>query len=205
MLKYNFPQYSIDWWMARRGIPTASNFDRIITPAKGKLSTAADEYIYELLGEKYTEPPVDFYDYMSKDMAHGLQFEAEARKWYAMTVEEEVTQVGFITTDCGRFGCSPDALVGEEGGSELKCPSAKTQIKYLVEAVLPNQYKTQVHGSLAVSKLKWWDFISYHRGLPAFKIRVFPDEYTALLENVLEQFHQRYLEIDNIIKGLRND
>lgn len=205
MLSYNFAQYSESWWMARRGIPTASCFDRICTPKEGKLSKSADSYIYELLGEKYTEPPTDFYEYMSKDMAHGRQFEPESRAWYALTTDEEVREVGFVTTDCGRFGCSPDGLVGDDGGLELKNPQAKTHIKYLVEKVLPEDYKGQVHGGLAISNLKWWDFVSYCRGLPPFKIRVYPDAYTDLMRSALEQFHVRYLEIDNIIKEMQND
>ncbi len=204
MIIHNFPQYSIEWWSARRGIPTASAFKRILSPG-GKLSKSADDYACELIADKYTDIPTDYSDYMSKEMLNGLNFEDEARSFYCMTENADLKPVGFATTDDGRFGCSPDSGVGEDGGLEIKCPMAKTHIGYLIEGGLPADYKPQVHGQLVVTGWKWVDFVSYCRGLPPLKVRVVRDEYTELLASALEQFHQRYLEIDNIIKGLRND
>ncbi len=182
-------QGSIQWFEARRGIPTASNFDRIITPKTGKLSAAADDYICELLGEQYgtgfvAEP------FMTDAMRNGVLTEAEARKWYEMETDIDVQQVGFCLSDCGRFGCSPDGLVGE-GGLELKCPAAKTQVSYLLDGDLPNAYRPQVHGALIVTGAPWWDFLSYARGLPPLRVRVTPDKFTEALKSALDQFLDR--------------
>lgn len=203
MIHYDYKHYSPEWWEIRRYIPTASSFSRIFNNKMGKLSKGSDDYACELLAAKYTPPPTDFYEYMSKDMAHGLEFEPEARAYYSLLTDDEVKLVGFYTTDCGRFGASPDSSVGLDGGLEIKCPMAKTHIGYLLDGVLPDDYKTQVHGQLIVTGWKWIDFISYRRGLPPLKVRVFPDEYTDLLRGALEQFWLRYKEIEQIIEGLR--
>ena len=56
---FDFAQYSPEWWNVRRGIPTASEFDRILTPATGKPSKSADGYACQLIGERLsTEYPL---------------------------------------------------------------------------------------------------------------------------------------------------
>ncbi len=203
MIVHNFPQMSELWWKARRGIPTASSFKRIITAKTGKMSASADDYICELLAEKYTDIPSDYNEYMSREMCHGLQFEDEARSWYCMTTDNNLSSIGFATTDCGRFGASPDARIGDEGGLEIKCPMAKTHIGYLLDGGLPSDYKPQVHGQLIVTGWQWVDFVSYCRGLPPLKVRVYPDEYTKQLRDALEVFSVRYNEIDGLIRRLQ--
>jgi hypothetical protein len=48
-------------------------------------------------------------------MEYGSGTEEEARNWYAFQHDVEVQQVGFITTDDGRLGCSPDGLILKAG------------------------------------------------------------------------------------------
>lgn len=189
-------QYSPEWWLIRRGIPTASNFGKILTPAKGDLSKSADDYIAELIADRaQLHAPITTDHPLSRDMANGLNMEPEARNWFALEADVEVKQVGFCLTADGRFGCSPDGLIGEDGGLELKCPSLKTQVKYLLDGELPNEYRAQVHGSLIVTGRAWWEFVSYAPGLPPFRVRVFPDAYTAKLRDGLEAFHGRYMDL----------
>ena len=193
MKLFTMPQYSAEWWEVRRGIPTASEFGRIITPKKGELATAHDTYINELIAARVALDPSFITDRpMTRDMAAGRDMEPEARKWYEME-RESVLQVGFCTTDDGRFGCSPDGLVGDDGALELKCPTLATHIGYLRDGELPSEYRAQVHGHLIVTGRQWCDFVSYAPGLPAFILRVVPDEFTDKLRSVLNEFHDRYM------------
>lgn len=186
-------QYSPAWWAVRRGIPTASQFDRVITPRTLKPSAQADAYIAELIADRACQTPPFFTERpMSRDAANGLNMEPEARKWYALAADVEVQQVGFCLSDCGRFGCSPDGLVGTGGGLELKCPALKTHVRYLQAGTLPDEYKAQVHGSLLVTGRDWWDFVSYAPGLPPLRIRVEPDEFTGKLAAALDDFWAKY-------------
>lgn len=195
-------QYSTLWWAARRGLPTASSMDRIFTPKTAKLSKSIDEYAAELVADKFA-PVNDDAQMMTKAMMHGLECEPEARSWYEFNADVDVRQVGFCLSDCGRFGCSPDGLVGEDGGLELKCPQPKTQVSYLIDGGLPDEYRVQVHGSLIVTGRAWWDFVSYARGLPPLRVRVVPDGYTELLRAALEAFHMRLVEIETKILALQ--
>jgi hypothetical protein len=192
-----------EWFAAKLGVPSASNFDRILTAKTLKLSASADDLICELLGDLYRLTPPDPAEfYCSKDMQDGIDREPEARAWYELETGQDVTRVGFCVTDDGRFGCSPDSLVGDDGGLELKCPKLKTQAKYLLAGGgLPDEYRAQVHGALVVTEREWWDFLSYAPGLPPVYVRVRPDEYTEALRKALDVFHERFQEAKRKIEA----
>lgn len=194
---YDCVQGSQEWFDLRLGRPTASEFHRIITAVKADLSAQADGYVDQLIGEKLAiHYPERAESYTSRAMDWGQQTEEEARRWYAMETGLEVIRVGFITTDDGRFGASPDGIIVDKdapiGGLELKCPEPETQVRRLREQKLPNESKAQVHGGLAVSGLPFWDYLSYCPGLPPFMIRVTPDEYSVKLTMALQMFWARY-------------
>lgn len=197
-------QYSPEWWEARAGIPTASNFGRILT-ASGKLSAQADDYACELIGEAMN-PSAPFFTERgghTAAMRNGQNTEPEARKYYTLETGNAVQQVGFCLTDDGRFGCSPDGLVGDDGCLELKCPLAKTQIGYLLEGKLPTEYRPQVHGQLIVTGRAYVDFLSYVPLLNPLLIRVTADEYTDRLRVALDSFWERLQTIKDsaLIRG----
>jgi hypothetical protein len=194
---YNLNQRSEEWFTIRRGVPTASRFDQILTAAKGQPSTAQDKLINELVAESILPPAEGLLkpSFMSPDMEEGVKLEAEARCCYELEhAKEPLSEVGFVMHDSGLFGGSPDAIVGESGGVEIKCPNLSTHIGYVRAGVLPADYKCQVHGYLAVTGRPWWDFFSYARHAAPFHLRVVRDEFTEKLEAELFAFAVRYNE-----------
>ena len=186
-------QRSDAWFEARRGLPTCSRFKQIITAAKGVRSEAQDTLINELIAESILPPEQGLIHYISPEMEYGMKLEAEARCAYELEfAEEPVKEVGFLIADCGLYGGSPDALVGEVGGEEIKCPNPSTHISYLRAGVLPDTYKQQVHGYLIVTGRRFWDFFSYARHFPPFYMRVHRDAYTEKLAAELPIFCARY-------------
>lgn len=204
-------QLSPEWWEVRRGIPTASEFDSIITPKKAEPSKAQRGYIARLCGERMALDPKVLTDYPGNPaMKHGRDTEAEARSWYALERGCRVKQTGFAVCNLmsgkGKFrpvGSSPDGVIpdGDEegpGGLELKCPQPETHAEYLMDALddpdnaLPAKYKPQVHGHLIVLGVKWVDFMSYCRGMDPLLVRVRRDAYTAALERYLPAFWDDY-------------
>lgn len=201
-------QYSPEWFEARRGVPTASAFSRIMTPT-GKYSRQSVEYINELIGDLADQRPTAFKEggrMGTPDMQYGREAEPHARRWLAVERGYEVREVGFVKSPCGRFGCSPDALVWNElecvGAAEIKCPLPKTHVGYIVRGVLPPEYKPQVHGQLIVTGLPWVDFISYCVSLPPLLVRVTPDGYTERLRVCLERFWLEYQATVEKVRGV---
>ena len=188
-------QRSDAWFAARRGLPTCSRFGSILTPKTGKPASAQDALINELIAESIVPPESGFVrpPFISEEMEQGMKLEAEARCAYELEYAKlPVTEAGFILHDSGMFGGSPDALVGDVGGCEIKCPLAATHVGYIRAGVLPDAYRCQVHGSLIVTGRAWWDFFSYARNFPPFHLRVTRDPFTDVLERELTAFVTRY-------------
>lgn len=193
-------QYTPEYWQARRGYPSASAFDRILTPGgkTGKDPKPAgqqDGYIAELIGDLVDLSPNFFTDRpMNRAMEHGRNTEQEARDYY--TLERDgvaVQQVGGVVSACGRFWCSPDGLAGPDITVELKCPQLKTQAAYLLDGEsLPSEYRPQVNGHLIVTGRPFVDFLSYSPPLPPLLLRVEWNEYTDKLAAELNRFHEKY-------------
>lgn len=201
-------QGSMEWFQARRGIPSASNFHRIMTAKTMKLSAQADDYIYELIGEQLSSMlPENAESFTSRAMRWGKETEAEARSQYEVwtnTTVEKSPKIGFCISEDGKIGGSPDGIVkGMKRGLELKCVLPKTQARYLLEDVLPDDHRGQVHGSLVYSNYDEWDFYSYCPGMAPFHKRVEPDAYTLQLSKIIyEEFLPRYELLFAKIKGV---
>ena len=192
------PQRSPEWHEARRGIPTASSFNKIVT-SNGSPSKQAEGYLYQLVAERLAGVREEAY--ISPAMLEGIAREAESRRVYAMLREVEVEEVGFCIDDSGRYGCSPDGLIGEDGVLELKNPQGKAAVEYLVSGTLPTAYVQQVQGQLLVTGREWCDFVSYYPGLPTLIVRVERDEgFISKLRDALEAFCDRLDEVCKVIR-----
>ena len=178
----NCRQGTPEWRAARLGLPTASNFDRIITRA-GKPSKASDKYLAELIVEWYTGYPAE--EDQSRFMERGSELEAVAVRDYEFQHDVDTQTVGLCLLDDGRAGASPDRLVGEDGLLEFKCPAAATQVMYLLDGP-PDDYFVQVQGQLWVTGRKWCDLYLWHPTFPRVSRRYEPDPVfiTAMAEAV---------------------
>ena len=179
-----------EWLAVRLGVPTASEFDSIITPKKGDLAAAHETYIDRLLDEQIrrdAERPFKG----NADTERGHALEPDARALYAFIHDVEPQQVGFILRDDGLAGCSPDSLIDEDGGLEIKCPDGPQHVGYLRAGTIPDKYKPQVHGCMIITGRKWWDFMSYCPGHKPLIIRAYPDDYTAKLAKLLDGFIEK--------------
>ena len=189
------PQRSQAWFEARRGLPTCSRFDAILTPKTAKPAAAQWGLVNELIAECLQPPEGGFIkpEYVSEEMVYGMKLEAEARCAYELEhATAPVREVGFLVHDSGLFGGSPDALVGDVGGVEIKCPNLSTHIGYVRSGELPGEYKCQVHGYMIVTGFPSWDFFSYARGAQPLHLRVTRDDFTAKLEAELFMFCATY-------------
>jgi hypothetical protein len=162
------------WLAARLGKPSASCFSKLITMT-GKPSSSADGYINLLLAERLTgksEP-----HYTSEAMILGTEREPEARADYEFSTGNKVDQFGFILDDSESYGCSPDGLIGDDGGLEVKCPAQTTQAGYWRDKQSGvKKYYQQIQGCMWVTGRKWWDFFSYHPDMPHVLVRVKRDQ-----------------------------
>lgn len=189
-----------EWLMARLGVPTASEFDAIMTCGRGgKPSQTRLTYLYKLIGERLTdEPSAKFDNYATR---RGHELEPEARELYSMLTGNEVEQVGFISR--GKWcGASPDGLIGSEGMLEVKTKFPHLQIPVLLDGKLPAEHVAQVQGQMWVAERAWVDFLSFWPGLRPFLVRVHRDEdYINKLAAAVEEFHAQMDDIMEKVKA----
>jgi len=198
MIILNMLQGSDEWFKIRTGLPTSSNFDKIVT-TDGKPSKQREKYLYTLAGEKVSGIKED--TFQSFAMQKGIEKELEARNYYKMLYDVEVQEVGFCLADNGLYGCSPDGLIGDDGGVEIKAPLIHTHVSYLLKGKLLEDYYQQAQGSLFVTGRKWWDIMSYYASLRPVIIRVLPDKtFLKALEVELILFCDELEKITSKIK-----
>ena len=190
-LHLDVEQGSDAWFEARRGIPTASNFKRILT-ATGRRSEAAPQYLDELVREYHDgrTPPQP-----NQWMARGIELEPEARAAYQSCAKVSVAQTGLVYLDDARMvAASPDGLVNFDGLLEIKCPMLETHLGYRDSARVPAAHVPQVQGQLWVTGRKWCDFFSYHPGRAPHLIRAHRDEaYIGKLRDAVLLFVEALL------------
>lgn len=180
-------QGSPEWFAARAGIPTASEFSTVMAvgPKGGKSATRV-AYLNKLVGEIITGEPMA--SYQNADMERGKMMEDEARDLYAFTRDVEPIRVGFLRN--GDKGASPDSLIGNNGGLEIKSAAPHIQVARLLADELPSEHVAQVQGNIWVSEREYWDFCSYCPKMPLFITRVYRDEdYIKKLALAVELFN----------------
>lgn len=164
-------QKSDTWHSVRDGKMTASNATAIGNCGKG-LETYIKEIVRKQLSSKNKS------EYSNTDFDRGNELEPIAREMYELEKGVKVENVGFIELN-EYVGCSPDGLIGEEGGIEIKCPDDKAYFDYLLEKekAINTDYVWQCQMSLLITGRKWWDLVIYNPNFEKsmFIFRILPD------------------------------
>ena len=169
-------QGSSQWFAVRAGIPTASEFATVMAKGKdGGASVTRAKYMRQLAGEIITEEPAPE-GYSNAFMERGKALEDEARTLFAFMRDVEPRQVGFVRRSDLRAGCSPDSLIGEDSGLEIKVAIPAIQIERLQRGSLPAEHVAQLQGSMWITGRASWSFVSYCPKLPPLVLDVPRDE-----------------------------
>lgn len=182
-------QGSVDWMLLRAGKVTASEMDALISPlGKIRNGDGVQTYLNKKLVELWTGGPLASLQGVF-DMDQGQILEERARPAFTIHTGIEVETAAFIETDDGRCGCSPDAVIGDKSAVEIKCPTMPVHVGYLRDGSLPDQYISQVQGSLFVTGYETWHFFSYNRQFPPLHLVIERDEkFQAQLADAVENF-----------------
>ncbi|SDM36616.1 YqaJ-like recombinase domain-containing protein [Oryzisolibacter propanilivorax] len=198
------PQGSPEWFQARLGKATGSRFADVLAGGRGLTRRA---YATQLALELITGQPAE--TYTSAAMQLGTEREPTARALYEALTGNFVTEVGFCLHDSLPCGISPDGLIDDDGGLEIKCPHKRTHADYLALPAEPACYTAQIQGCLWVTQRRWWDFVSFN---PAFPVnarlivrRIWRDEaYIGQLEQSVAAFAGEVQAMVELIRNYRN-
>lgn len=165
---------SPEWFQARTGNLTASVADRVQKQGRKKREESYQrrDLRYRIICERLTGQSQDDDFRLPAHMVRGVEREGDALAAYEAETGQMVHRVGFLQHNTLPIGCSPDGLIGNEGGVETKAPKSYTHFKYWKDNILPPAYIAQVTHSLWVTGADWWDFVSWDDRFPP-KLQLF--------------------------------
>lgn len=189
---WNLDQGSAQWYSLRAAIPTASEFDKVLTPSKGDLSEQRHKYACRIIAARLLNWQPDSLDKI-EHIAAGKENEPRAVARLELIHDITTRPVGFVTSDDGRFGCSPDRVANIRGNSvgitvEVKCPTIPVQFERLLFGH-GAAYRCQVQGQLWIAQADKAIFQSYCLQTPDYMIETGRDEpFLRKLSDALERF-----------------
>lgn len=151
---HNVEQGSPEWHALRKGRMTGSHAQEIANNGKG-----LDTYILTLMAKYYSSGEEETYS--NPHMDRGNELESQARAMFELEYNEAVEQVGFIEID-EHVGCSPDGLIGEDGGIEIKCHDDKKHFELAVGGSIDSKYLWQIQMNMYCTNRKWWYYVAYN-------------------------------------------
>lgn len=187
-------QNSPDWFAARCGIPTASEFKSVLAKGQGKTRS---KYLHKLAGEVYTGEPEPSFSNGHTDRGH--EMEEDGADAYALIKGLEPKRVGFMRN--GRVGASPDRVVDDDGLVEIKSKLPSVLSEIIIKGGMVAEHKAQVQGQLWVAEREWCDLVCYWPNMPLFIHREHrDDEYIGVLSAEVDRFLQ---DLDGVVEKIR--
>lgn len=207
VISWDVDQGSAIWYQLRAGIPTASEFDQIITPAKGELAAARKKYACRIIAGRLMNWQADSLDKI-QHIADGKANEpiAIARLEMVHLDGKKTKKVGFVRSDDLRFGASPDRVLMAadliDVTIEAKSPTIPKQFEYLLLGH-DAAYKPQVQGQLLVCEAEKAIFQSSNPRMPDYTVESGRDEpFLKKMKDCLEQFSDELEEMTERAKSL---
>lgn len=150
-------QGSEAWFKLKLGVISAS---RVSEAVAKKDSATRNSYMCELVAQVCTGVQEEI---NSKHMDWGNQHEDAARSCYEFMTGLQMTQLPFVFKDgLWREGCSPDGIVTNDRGAEIKCPwASENYIKFLTADAIKPEYKWQANYTMRIMDADAWDFVQY--------------------------------------------
>lgn len=154
-----------EWRDARCGKVTASHIADVMARTQKGWGAARKHYMDKLVAERITGRPMPQKSVASLDRR--LEMEPDARVAYEFYSDNTVDEVGFIEhPTIPNAGASPDGLIGDDGGLEIKCCDSAQHLEMLTTGVIDSGYLLQCHFGMACTGREWWDFASYDPLMP---------------------------------------
>jgi len=192
----------------RTGAVTASDFAKAISlTAKGQPTAERSKLLDDKVTERITRDITKHFT--NEAMKRGQELEPDALSAYEAYTAKLTHRVGFVMHDTLRIGCSPDALCGEGGMAEIKCPMSGTEMvkAWLDTPAFLEAYEPQIRGQLWLCERDWCDLVVYHPKFPLLVYRIERDTFKErdLADKVIAfeaEVTDKYVAILNKFKEL---
>jgi putative phage-type endonuclease len=181
-------QRTEEWHAARKGRITASSVGAIL----GHAPYATRDDVMRRMVREWVGAEPEFEGNIATE--YGTRNEAGALTEYMMETGNAVEAVGFIARE-DWAGCSPDGLIGEEGGLEIKCPFGlrKDEAPAFKSIFDQPHYFDQVQFSIWVTNRSWWNFYQWSPNGTSMEKVMWSGSWQDENLPKLRQFYAEYL------------
>ncbi len=189
-------QKSWAWFTARAGKVTGSELGNLITDKgniRGWNTEMPNSYLHRKLAEKWRGQALQSFQ-GNRQTDQGIMFEDRARKHFASFLECDIETVGGLESDDGQLWCSPDGIISETIGLEIKCPNVDTHVGWLLDGPqVPEEHVLQVQFALFLTGWQQWQFLSWVPDMPHLAVTVErASEITSIIRSALDDYQIRF-------------
>lgn len=178
-------QRSREWFAVRCGRLTASHMCELTAYSKAKGKEGVElkvrsDYRMQLVSERLTGQVAQHF--VTNEMKWGQEQEEYAVADFEAKYNVMVHPLGFAIHPSMPFaGSSPDGLLGEDSGIEIKCLTTANHLEIWKSKRVPQEYYDQIQWNMVCTDRRQWNFVLYDSRLPAhLQLLVIPvpfDEY----------------------------
>ena len=192
-------QGSSEWHHIRKGKITGTVLKGIMGTPKARKTA-----LYEVLAERLTVGVDMEYE---NAIERGLRLESDAVASFELEKDKKVELTGFCEDDTNPFiANSPDGLIGETEGVEVKCMGGTNHIKMWLENKVPDEYEWQVVQYFIVNeKLQKLYFVGYNPDIPIHPLHIIEVGRESILSDIVnaKKSQEVFLkEVENILQDL---
>lgn len=207
------------WHRWRLGKITASRFlDVMAIGTSSPWGAPAITYAEELALEIITGEPKASFSSLATDW--GNEWEHDAREAYILKSGRHVPRPNRVYYRPGTLiGGTPDGLVGDDGGMEIKCPKSRRVHFHALHdihkttglrGIIPPMHIPQVMGYMWLTGRDWWDFVSFDPRFPEDRqLHVFrvmrPKVLTLGQQDYITTLSQRAYAFQDLVLGILRD
>lgn len=204
---YDIDQNTDEWFELRAGLVTGSTISNVMANNGKVFGDPAKKLATKLALEQITGEPI-INNYSNSHMQRGHEQEPIARQLYEYQTFNTVNNGGFFKGE--NVGVSPDGLVDDDGGIEIKSVIHTEHFDTIKRQTFPPKYKWQLLFEVSVTGRDWFDFVSYCSEFPEdkqlyiyrFNFADFQKEYEDMVKR-LGLFYKLISERKEIILNSR--
>ena len=204
MIYEDIEQGSPEWHSLRLGKVTASRVVNVLPGVKGKYLAGRKNYMSELICEILTGKHAEHF--VSGPMQWGTDTEPLGRTGFEIETGLLVKEVAFATHPTIKdFGASPDGLIGDNSGIEIKCPETAQHIDVLLNHKVKRDYVIQMNVNMICTERNEWYYVDFDPRLPdKLSIVIIPFKKDPVLCAEIEMEVKKFLdEMNTKLKLLR--
>lgn len=196
-------QGSEAWKLLKVGKVSASRMADLLAKTKSGASASRAKYMAQLLCERMTGQPTEFFT--TAAMQRGTEIEPVARAAYEAENLTSVEQVAWVEhPTIPMAGCSPDGLVGEHGLIEIKCKEIHNHLDSILNDKIDPDHQTQMMWQMACTGRQWCDYVCFDdrapEGLQLFVKRL--ERNDELIQKMEDEVRTFLKDLESMIQKL---